>query len=81
MLYVCDRRIWIWLTPSNGASHINMALSTNRKTMDGDREFTMLADKLIGPHPYKRRLPEVLYEHRNHDTDTERRLSRPPQLV
>lgn len=81
MLYVRDRRIWIWLTPANGGSHANMALSTNRKTMDGDREFAMLADKLIGAKPLQRRLPEVLYEHRNHDIDFERRLFRPPQLV
>lgn len=57
MLYVRDRRIWIWLTPANGASHANMALSTNRKTMDGDREFTMLADKLIGAKPVPKKTP------------------------
>lgn len=57
MLYVRDRRIWIWLTPANGASHANMALSTNRKTMDGDREFTMLADKLIGAKPVQKKTP------------------------
>lgn len=57
MLYVRDRRIWIWLTPANGASHANMALSTNRKTMDGDREFTMLADKLIGAKPLQKKTP------------------------
>lgn len=57
MLYVRDRRIWIWLTPANGASHANMALSTNRKTMDGDREFTVLADKLIGAKPLQKKTP------------------------
>ena len=57
MLYVRDRRIWIWLTPADGASHANMALSTNRKTMDGDREFTMLADKLIGAKPVQKKTP------------------------
>lgn len=57
MLYVRDRRIWIWLTPANGASHANMALSTNRKTMDGDREFVMLADKLIGAKPLQKKTP------------------------
>jgi cytochrome c biogenesis protein len=29
-----------------------MALSTNRKTMDGDREFVQLAEKLIGARPH-----------------------------
>lgn len=57
MLYVRDRRIWIWLTPANGGSHANMALSTNRKTMDGDREFAMLADKLIGAKPLQKKTP------------------------
>jgi cytochrome c biogenesis protein ResB len=42
MLYVRDRRIWIWLTPPM-VQPCHMALSTNRKTMDGDREFAMLA--------------------------------------
>jgi cytochrome c biogenesis protein len=28
-----------------------MALSTNRKTMDGDREFAQLTEKLIGAAP------------------------------
>ena len=51
MLYVRDRRIWIWLTPRDGQSHAEMALSTNRKTLDGDREFAMLAGKLIGAEP------------------------------
>ncbi|KGG83207.1 cytochrome c biogenesis protein ResB [Comamonas thiooxydans] len=57
MLYVRDRRIWIWLTPANDGSHANMALSTNRKTMDGDREFVMLADKLIGAKPLQKKTP------------------------
>jgi cytochrome c biogenesis protein len=51
MLYVRDRRLWIWLTPRNGGSHADMALSTNRKTLDGDREFGVLAEKLIGAQP------------------------------
>ena len=49
MLYVRERRIWVWLAPSGAASaHATMALSTNRKTMDGDREFDELKAKLIG---------------------------------
>jgi cytochrome c biogenesis protein len=47
MLYVRDRRLWVWLAPAGQGSHATMALSTNRKTMDGDREFAQLADKLI----------------------------------
>jgi cytochrome c biogenesis protein len=52
MLYVRERRIWIWLTakdgPDGGKTQATMALSTNRKTMDGDREFDRLKEKLIG---------------------------------
>ena len=50
MLYVRERRIWIWLVGAEGddGSRATMALSMNRKTMDGDREFERLRDKLIG---------------------------------
>jgi cytochrome c biogenesis protein len=52
MLYVRERRVWVWLSPKNeGAGNETqaiMALSTNRKTMDGDHEFTHLTEKLIG---------------------------------
>ncbi len=72
MLYVRERRVWVWLAPqpahthagasaepghhaeaghsvpeSAGSSHATMALSTNRKTMDGDKEFEMLKTKLL----------------------------------
>jgi cytochrome c biogenesis protein len=69
MLYVRERRVWVWLAPgadgappafeggtgdsvpeSVGAAvtcHATMALSTNRKTMDGDKEFDMLKSKLL----------------------------------
>lgn len=51
MLYVRERRIWVWLAPVAGtqlATTATMALSTNRKTMDGDREFDQLRAKLLG---------------------------------
>lgn len=52
MLYVRERRIWVWIAPrDDGTAHATMALSTNRKTMDGDQEFVQLADKLIGAKP------------------------------
>ena len=55
MLYVRDRRLWIWLTPAgDGSSHATMALSTNRQTMEGDKEFAMLTEKLIGAKPIVR---------------------------
>ncbi len=50
MLYVRERRLWIWITanPSDSNSSATMALSTNRKTMDGDKEFELLKSKLLG---------------------------------
>lgn len=64
MLYVRERRLWIWLTPErNGTSDIStgtaavslslttaatMALSVNRKTLDTEREFKQLKSKLLG---------------------------------
>ncbi len=48
MLYVRERRLWVWLAPQAAGSHAMMALSTNRKTRDGEREFPRLAQQLIG---------------------------------
>jgi cytochrome c biogenesis protein len=49
MLYVRERRVWVWLTPgTGGGTEASMALSTNRKTFDSDHEFEMLKSKLIG---------------------------------
>ena len=70
MLYVRERRVWVWLAPQNDpvlaagevakgstagdsvpessiCSYATMALSSNRKTMDGDKEFEMLKTKLL----------------------------------
>jgi cytochrome c biogenesis protein len=52
MLYIRERRVWVWLAPreSSGGdtSTATMAMSSNRKTMEGDREFEHLKLKLIG---------------------------------
>jgi len=58
MLYVRERRVWVWLAPqqtggehsvpeSASSSHATLAMSTNRKTMDGDKEFEILKTKLL----------------------------------
>jgi cytochrome c biogenesis protein len=46
MLFVRERRVWVWVKPNtDGASealagsHISMAYATNRKTMQSDQEF------------------------------------------
>ena len=60
MLYVRERRLWVWLSPrpagdvtgqDAAASHATMALSANRKTMDGDKEFEMLKTRLLQVSP------------------------------
>ncbi len=51
MLFIRERRLWVWLVPEGSGSRAMMALSTNRKTMDGDREFAGLTEKLIGASP------------------------------
>jgi cytochrome c biogenesis protein len=60
MLYVRERRLWVWLSPrpagdatgqDAAASHATMALSANRKTMDGDKEFEMLKIRLLQVSP------------------------------
>jgi cytochrome c biogenesis protein len=48
MLYVRDRRLWVWLSPQGEGSQATMALSSNRKTMDVDREFDQLTARLLG---------------------------------
>ncbi|MBS0317810.1 MAG: cytochrome c biogenesis protein ResB, partial [Proteobacteria bacterium] len=48
MLYVRERRVWVWIRPQDGKAHATMALSTNRKTLDGEREFEQLKHNLIG---------------------------------
>ncbi|WP_041675025.1 cytochrome c biogenesis protein ResB [Ramlibacter tataouinensis] len=50
MLYVRERRLWVWLAPQAGGSRATMALSSNRQTLDTDREFELLRHKLLG-HP------------------------------
>ena len=51
MLYIRERRVWVWITPSGEqgqASSATMALSSNRRNIDSDKEFAVLQDKLLG---------------------------------
>jgi cytochrome c biogenesis protein len=48
MLYVRDRRLWVWLSPQGDGAQASVALSSNRKTMDVDREFDQLRARLLG---------------------------------
>jgi cytochrome c biogenesis protein len=48
MLYVRERRLWVWLAPAAAGSQATMALSSNRQTLDVDREFAQLRQQLLG---------------------------------
>ncbi len=51
MLYIRERRVWVWLAPHGEGTQATMALSSNRQTMDTDREFAQLRSKLLGESP------------------------------
>jgi len=48
MLYVRERRVWVWLTAAeHGGTQATMALSTNRQTLDTEREFVRLSRHIL----------------------------------
>jgi cytochrome c biogenesis protein len=47
MLYVRARRLWVWLAPQGDGAQATMALSSNRKLLDNDREFDTLTTRLL----------------------------------
>jgi cytochrome c biogenesis protein len=49
MLYVRERRLWIWLSPADagGQSQASMAMSSNRKSLDEGKEFESLKQRLF----------------------------------
>ncbi|WP_050808453.1 cytochrome c biogenesis protein ResB [Collimonas fungivorans] len=49
MLYVRERRLWVWIRPdkdATGQSHALMAMSSQRKTLDFEKEFEVLRTQL-----------------------------------
>ena len=48
MLYVRDRRLWVWLAPQGGGAQATMAMSSNRKALDNGREFAQLTTHILG---------------------------------
>ena len=48
MLYVRERRLWIWLSPQGDGADATLAMSSNRKTMDADQDFDQLTARLLG---------------------------------
>jgi len=46
MFYIRERRMWVWVRDQDGGAHALMAMSTQRKTLDFEREFDDLKEKL-----------------------------------
>lgn len=40
MFYVKERRIWLWVVPNGNASHIRAAMTSQKRNLDFEREFT-----------------------------------------
>ncbi len=53
MLYVRERRLWVWLADDDapGSTRVQLALSTPRRTLDIDREFDTLRRQLLAGGP------------------------------
>jgi cytochrome c biogenesis protein len=49
MLYIRERRLWIWVTPGEHASgtNISAAMSTTRRTLDADAEFERIKSTVL----------------------------------
>jgi cytochrome c biogenesis protein len=46
MFYIRERRLWIWVRADDGGARALMAMSTQRRTLDFDKEFDALAATL-----------------------------------
>jgi cytochrome c biogenesis protein len=46
MFYIRERRLWVWVRDDDGGARALMAMSTQRKTLDFEREFEELKEKL-----------------------------------
>jgi cytochrome c biogenesis protein len=42
MFYIRERRIWVWVRPDGQGSRLLMAMTSQRRTLDFDREFEQL---------------------------------------
>lgn len=52
MLYIRERRLWVWIAPVNNAAmsagtKITVAMSTTRRTLDADAEFEQLRRTIL----------------------------------
>ena len=56
MLYIRERRLWVWVVPSDAVasgsgSKITIAMSTTRRTLDADAEFEQLKRSILKGSP------------------------------
>ncbi len=51
MFYIRERRLWLWIKPDDMGSQVLMALSSQRKTLDFEKEFEQLKLALIPQDP------------------------------
>ena len=49
MFYIRERRVWVWVRDVDGGAEALMAMSTQRKTLDFEREYEDLSVKLPQP--------------------------------
>lgn len=50
MFYIRERRLWVWIRPgAEGQAHALMAMSTQRKTYDFEKEFVQMKTVLAQP--------------------------------
>lgn len=49
MLYIRERRIWVWLKSTSSGTQALMAMSTQRRTLDFDKEFEQWKVRLALP--------------------------------
>jgi cytochrome c biogenesis protein len=47
MLYIKERRLWIWLEPVQNGTRLRMALSSTRNSLDTDSEFESLKKAVL----------------------------------
>ncbi len=51
MLYIRERRLWIWVRPTHEGAHALMAMSTQRRTLDFEQEFESMKAELATGQP------------------------------
>jgi cytochrome c biogenesis protein len=51
LLYVRERRLWIWLERHGAGTRVTAALSTTRRTLDADAEFEQLKSRILKQAP------------------------------